>query len=66
MADARLEIEEAIARSSDLDAPAREQRNRLGATLWTVIFLLASALLAALAMWRPWQEGVRPLTAPDG
>jgi serine/threonine-protein kinase len=56
MGDARLEIEEAIPGSGHEHAGVAVLPNRLSAILWTVIFLLGSALLALLAMWRPWQE----------
>jgi serine/threonine-protein kinase len=55
IADARLEIEEAISGDSLPDALPRQSKRRV-AILWTAIFLLGSPLLALLAMWKPWQE----------
>ena len=56
IADARLEIEEAISGSGHEDAKLPSLPNPRTAILWTVIVMLMIALLALVAIWRPWRE----------
>ena len=59
MADARLEIDEALAPPA---ADAAPQTTRHSALPWTIAALLASALVAVIAIWHPWRAAPAPLS----
>jgi serine/threonine-protein kinase len=63
VADARLEIEEAISGFDRMwTEPAVAPPHRLVMILSAVIFLVGTAFLGSLAMWKPWQKAPRPLS----